>query len=267
MTTPLLEVRNLKKSFPLFSGLFRKQTGEIVAVDDVSFTLQPGQVLGIVGESGSGKSTVARVAIRLIEPTEGESFFEGRSLFSMNKKELRQIRKEIQIVFQDPFSSLNPRKNIRENMGEALFYHGIVSTLDEQAERVAQTLMQVGLSPDVMMRYPHEFSGGQQQRICIGRAIILRPKLIICDEAVSALDVSIQAQILNLLLDLKERLNLGYLFISHDLSVIRHLSDHIIVMKEGKVVESAETNELFESPQHAYTKALLGAIPKLRVRK
>ena len=264
MQIPLLEVKNLKKYFPIFSGFFRKQVGEIKAVDGVDFKIQTGKVLGIVGESGSGKSTAARVAIRLIEPTEGDSRFEGRSLFSLPKRELKPFRKKIQMVFQDPYASLNPRKTVLDNMGEALLCHEIVQDHEEKIACVAATLKQVGLSPDVMMRYPHEFSGGQQQRICIGRAIALRPQLLVCDEAVSALDVSIQAQILNLLLQLKEELHLSYLFISHDLSVIRHLSDDVLVMYKGKVVENRSTEELFDHPHHPYTQKLLKAIPRLR---
>lgn len=262
MHQPLLEVKGLKKYFPVYSGLFRKEIGTIKAVDDISFSLQTGHVLGMVGESGSGKSTAARCAIRLIEPTAGQSLFEGRSLFDLQPQAMRALRKDVQMVFQDPYASLNPRKNILENMGEALLYHGIVFSIEEQVDCIAQTLQLVGLSPDVMPRYPHEFSGGQQQRICIGRAIALRPKLIVCDEAVSALDVSIQAQILNLLLDLKEQLNLSYLFISHDLSVIRHLCDEVVVLYQGKIVESAPSDRLFENPQHPYTRSLLDAIPK-----
>jgi peptide/nickel transport system ATP-binding protein/oligopeptide transport system ATP-binding protein len=266
MTSPLLEVKGLKKYFPVLAGLFRKQVGVIKAVDGIDFAIQSGQVLGMVGESGSGKSTAARTAIRLLEPTAGESLFEGQSLFSLSEAQLTSIRKDIQMVFQDPYASLNPRKTVRENMGEALLYHQVVSSREEQTHVVAETLRQVGLPPDVMVRYPHEFSGGQQQRICIGRALALRPKLIVCDEAVSALDVSIQAQILNLLLELKETFHLSYLFISHDLSVIRHISDHIVVLYAGKVVESRPTEALFDNPQHPYTKALLAAIPRLRPR-
>ena len=267
MQTPLFEAKNLKKYFPVFSGIFRKQTHLVKAVDDVSFTIEKGQILGMVGESGCGKSTVARAAIRLIEPTNGESLFKGNRLNSMNFMELKQIRKKIQIVFQDPFASLNPRKNIRDNIGEALLYHGIVPDREAQSDYVAKTLLQVGLAPEMMMRYPHEFSGGQQQRICIGRAIALQPELIICDEAVSALDVSIQAQILNLLLELKESLNLSYLFISHDLSVIKYICDHVLVLYQGKIVESRETNALFADPHHAYTKKLLSAIPRSYPRR
>lgn len=267
MSAILLQVKGLKKYFPIYSGLFRKQVGAIKAVDGIDFSLASGQVLGMVGESGCGKSTAARTAIRLLEPTAGESWFEGISLFTLDKQSLKTLRKEIQIVFQDPYASLNPRKTIRENMGEALIYHGVVKDREAQWDCVAETLRQVGLSPDVMERYPHEFSGGQQQRICIGRAIALRPKLIICDEAVSALDVSIQAQILNLLLELKQSLNLSYLFISHDLSVIRHISDHIAVLHNGKIVESRPTEALFEDPQDAYTKTLLSAIPRMELRR
>lgn len=264
MTFPLLEVKGLKKYFPIFAGFFRKQVGVFKAVDGIDFAIESGHVLGMVGESGSGKSTAARTAIRLIEPTAGESLFEGKSLFSLSRTKLKSIRKEIQIVFQDPYASLNPRKSVRDNMGEALLYHGVVSSREEQTDQVAESLRQVGLSPDVMMRYPHEFSGGQQQRICIGRALALKPKLIVCDEAVSALDVSIQAQILNLLLELKESFHLSYLFISHDLSVIRHISDQIVVLYGGKIVESRDADELFEDPHHPYTKKLLAAIPRIR---
>jgi peptide/nickel transport system ATP-binding protein/oligopeptide transport system ATP-binding protein len=266
MNRPLLEVKGLKKYFPILSGLFRQQVGMIKAVDGIDFAIQSGQVLGMVGESGSGKSTAARTAIRLLEPTAGESLFEGQSVFSLPKNKLKALRKDVQMIFQDPYASLNPRKTVRENMGEALLYHGVVSSREEQTECVAETLRQVGLSPDVMMRYPHEFSGGQQQRICIGRAFALHPKLIVCDEAVSALDVSIQAQILNLLIELKENFHLSYLFISHDLSVIRHLSDQVVVLYAGKVVENRPVEQLFEDPQHPYTKILLAAIPRLRPR-
>lgn len=267
MTQPLLEVKDLKKYFPIMTGILRKQTGVIKAVDGIDFAIEQGTVLGMVGESGCGKSTAARTAIRLLEPTAGESFFEGQSLFSLPLEELKSLRKEIQMVFQDPYASLNPRKNVAENMGEALLYHRIVSSREEQADRVAETLRRVGLSPDVMTRYPHEFSGGQQQRICIGRAIALNPKLIVCDEAVSALDVSIQAQILNLLLELKEAFHLSYLFISHDLSVIRHISDRVVVLYGGKIVENRLTDEIFEDPHHSYTQTLLTAIPQMRPKR
>lgn len=267
MTFPILEVKQLKKYFPVYSGLFRKQVGVIKAVDDIDFSIQTGQVFGMVGESGSGKSTAARTAIRLLEPTSGDSLFQGRSLYSLSREELKPFRKEIQIIFQDPYASLNPRKNIRENMGEALLYHQVVKTSEEQTDLVVETLRRVGLSPDAMLRYPHEFSGGQQQRICIGRAIALNPKLLVCDEAVSALDVSIQAQILNLLLELKEDFQLSYLFISHDLSVIRHICDQIAVLYAGQIVENKQADELFDNPQHPYTKKLLAAIPRMHPLK
>jgi ABC-type oligopeptide transport system ATPase subunit len=264
---PLLQVTGLKKYFPIYAGLFRKEVGVIKAVDGIDFSIPSGHVLGMVGESGCGKSTVARAATRLIEPTAGSITFMGQSLNDMKKQELKNIRKDIQMVFQDPYASLNPRKTIRENMGEALIYHQLVQTKDEQRDCVAEVLKKIGLSPDVMQRYPHEFSGGQQQRICIGRAIALNPKLIICDEAVSSLDVSIQAQILNLLLELKETLNLSYLFISHDLAVIRHLADQVAVLHYGKIVENRATEELFEDPQNSYTKTLLASIPRLHPRR
>ncbi len=267
MTEPLLEVKGLKKYFPIYKGLFRKEIGVIKAVDGIDFNIPQGHVLGMVGESGCGKSTAARTAIRLIEPTAGSISFMGKSLTAMSRKELKSVRKDIQMVFQDPYASLNPRKTIRENIGEALIFHQLVSSYEEQGERVAEVLHKIGLSPDVMNRYPHEFSGGQQQRICIGRAISLNPKLIICDEAVSSLDVSIQAQILNLLHELKETLNLSYLFISHDLAVIRHLADQVAVLYYGKIVEYRPTEELFQNPQNEYTRTLLAAIPKMKRKK
>ncbi len=267
LNTPILEVKGLKKYFPIYSGLFRRQVGEIKSVDGIDFSIPKGKVLGMLGESGSGKSTAARAAIRLIEPTDGSIYFNGESVLGMTKSELKALRKEVQIVFQDPYASLNPRKTIRENIGEALIYHNIVQTKEEQVEHVANILIQIGLSPDCMEAYPHEFSGGQQQRICIGRAISLKPKLIICDEAVSALDVSLQAQILNLLIDLKETLELSYLFISHDLSIIRYISDEVIILYKGKVVEQGETETVFNVPKDLYTQTLLSSIPALYPKK
>jgi peptide/nickel transport system ATP-binding protein/oligopeptide transport system ATP-binding protein len=262
MSNVLLNVKGLKKYFPVTAGLFRRQVGAVKAVDGVDLTLHSGEVLGIVGESGCGKSTLGRSAIRLVEPTAGEVTFEGQNLLALNKQDLKEMRKQLQIVFQDPYASLNPRKNILEAIGEALIYHGLVKNKKEQKERVAEILQLVGLSPDIMDRYPHQFSGGQQQRICIGRAIALDPRLIVLDEAVSALDVSVQAQILNLLMDLKNRLGLSYLFISHDLSIVRHICDRVIVLYLGKVMESASTEELFTNPKHPYTQALLSAVPR-----
>lgn len=259
---PLLSVKGLKKYFPVYSGLFRRVSGYVHAVNGIDFTIHEKEVLGMVGESGCGKSTAGRTAIRLIEPTEGSITYKGQDFLAFSESQMQQVRKEIQIVFQDPFASLNPRKSIGDSIGEALIYHKIVQNRAEQREWVAHILEQVGLSPSVINRYPHEFSGGQQQRICIGRAIAMKPKLIICDEAVSALDVSVQAQIINLLADLKEKLGLSYLFISHDLSLVRYLCDRVVVLYLGKVMEEASSEELFASPQHPYTQALLSAIPK-----
>ena len=261
MTVPLLEVKNLCKYFPIYSGLLRKQVGVFRAVDGIDYTIFPGETLGIVGESGSGKSTAVKASLRLTEPTAGEVLFKGEDILSLSKRALQPFRKEVQIVFQDPYASLNPRKTILDAIGEALRFHSIVHTNREKIEHVADALEKVGLSPDVMHRYPHQFSGGQQQRICIGRALSLNPSLIICDEAVSALDVSVQAQILNLLLELKEKFHLSYLFVSHDLSVVRYFCDKIHVFHRGKVVESGESEALFQNPTNAYTKKLLSSIP------
>lgn len=262
MKEKLLSVKGLQKYFPVKAGIFRQVVGHIHALESVDFDLSKGEVLGIVGESGSGKTTLARTLLRLTEPTAGEIFFEGRNLLTLNKQELESFRKEAQIIFQDPLVSLNPRKTILDAVGESLLYHKVVKTREEQIERVAEILQLVGFSPDVMMRYPHQFSGGQQQRICIARAIAIHPRFIVCDEAVSALDVSIQAQILNLLQDLKQRLFLSYLFISHDLSTVKYLCDRVIVLYLGQVMEKASVESLFNNPRHPYTQALLSAIPK-----
>lgn len=263
MSEILLDVRGLMKYFPVRAGVFRRLVGEIKAVDGVDLTVHRGMSVGLVGESGSGKSTFARAVIRLTEPTAGSVHFLGRDFLALNSKELKAIRPQLQIVFQDPMVSLNPRKTIGESLAEPLRFHHKVEGYDEEYARVAESLMQVGLEPEVRNRYPHEFSGGQLQRICIGRAIILRPQLIICDEAVSSLDISVQGQILNLLSDLQKQLHLSYLFIAHDLAVVRHFCDHVVVMYRGKVVESAPADQLFTNPQHAYTKQLLAAAPKL----
>jgi oligopeptide/dipeptide ABC transporter ATP-binding protein len=258
----LLEVKNLKKYFPVTSGLLRKEVAQVKAVNDISFRIHSGEVLGLVGESGSGKTTAGRTVIRLVEPTEGTIWFLGKDFLKLDKTQLKEMRKYIQMVFQDPYASLNPRKTIEESIGEGLVYHGLVKDNRERTEAAAEILTQVGLSTDALKRYPHQFSGGQQQRICIGRAIALKPKLIVCDEALSALDVSVQAQIMNLLIDLQQTMNLSYLFISHDLSVIRHISDRVVVLYLGKIMESASAEELFSNPKHPYTQALLSAIPK-----
>ncbi len=258
----LLEVRDLKKYFPIYAGIFRRHVADVKAVRGIDFSVRKGEVLGLVGESGCGKSTAGRASIRLIEPTAGEVYFEGKNILRMTPRELMEFRRQAQIVFQDPYASLNPRKTIGESIGEGLFYHGLVKSRQEQRDRVASILERIGLPAEAMDRYPHQFSGGGQQRICIGRAIAMNPKLIVCDEAVSALDVSVQAQILNLLNDLKEEFGLSYLFISHDLSTIRYLCDRVVVLYLGKVMEAASTEELFTNPKHPYTRALLSATPK-----
>lgn len=262
MTEPLLRVKGLKKYFPVTSGVFRSVVGHVKAINGVDFVLPEGEVLGIVGETGCGKSTLGRTVLRLIEPSEGEIDFSGRNIMAMDRQQLMDFRREAQIVFQDPYVSLNPRKTIENSIGEGLSYHGIAKNRTEQKDLVEEVLASVGLPADSMYRYPHQFSGGQQQRICIGRAIALKPRLIVCDEAVSALDVSVQAQILNLLQELRRKHALSYLFISHDLSIVRHLCDRVVVLYLGKVMETATTEALFRNPKHPYTQALLSAIPK-----
>lgn len=257
----VLEVRGLKKYFPVTEGLFRSQVALIKALDGIDLTVHQGEVVAIVGESGCGKSTLGRAAIGLIEPTAGEVYFEGRNLLTLPINEMKSFRKDFQMIFQDPYASLNPRKTVGETLTEPLLFHSLAQTRDESYDIAKEVLALVGLPADALNRYPHQFSGGQQQRICIGRAIALKPKLIICDEAVSALDISVQAQILNLLVELKQALNLSYLFISHDLSVVRHIADTVIVLYLGKMMETAPVDELFNSPKHPYTQALLSAIP------
>jgi oligopeptide/dipeptide ABC transporter ATP-binding protein len=260
MTQPLLEVRDLKKYFPLRGGLFSRQRGEVRAVDGVSVTLTPGETLGLVGESGCGKSTLGRAILRLIEPTSGTIRFEGGDILRLERRELRGKRREMQIIFQDPYASLNPRMQVGDIVGEALTIHRIAAGR-ERRERILELLRTVGLPPEAYHRYAHEFSGGQRQRIGIARALAVLPKLIVADEPVSALDVSIQAQILNLLLELQERFGLTYLFISHDLRVVEHVSDRVAVMYLGRIVELATRESLYKRPLHPYTQALLSAIP------
>jgi oligopeptide/dipeptide ABC transporter ATP-binding protein len=256
----LLRVEGLKKHFPVTRGLFGRVVGQVRAVDDVSFTIAPGETLGLVGESGSGKTTVGRAILRLIEPTAGRVSFDGRDLARASGRELRELRRSLQVIFQDPYSSLNPRFRVIDIVGEPLEVHGLARGAEVE-KRVADLLRRVGLSPAWMNRYPHEFSGGQRQRIGIARAIALGPKLIVCDEPVSALDVSIQAQVVNLLKQLRRELGLAYLFIAHDLSVVRHLSQRVAVMYLGELVEIAPVSRLFAAPAHPYTRALLAAIP------
>ena len=256
----LLEVRNLRKFFPIRKGLLSRTVAHVKAVNNVSFQLKRGECLGLVGESGCGKTTVGRTILKLIEPTAGEALFEGKDIFKLSGSELRKTRPNMQIIFQDPYSSLNPRMTVLNIVGDAMEVHGIARG-DEKRRRVRELLSKVGLNPDYASRYPHEFSGGQRQRIGIARALALNPRLIICDEAVSALDVSIRAQIINLLEDLQRELGLSYLFISHDLSVVKHISDRIAVMYLGEIVELADCEGLFQEPLHPYTQALLSAIP------
>jgi len=256
----LLEVKYLKKHYPIRSGLFSKVTGYVQAVDGVSFCINRGEVLGLVGESGCGKTTVGRLILGLIEPTKGDIYFEGVNISQLEKRALRQLRRNMQIIFQDPYASLNPRMTIGGIIGEPLLIHRTASG-KERGDRVSHLLEIVGMDPRYKNRYPHEFSGGQRQRIGIARALSLNPKLIVCDEPVSALDVSIQAQVINLLEDLQAKLDLTYLFIAHDLSVIKHISNRVAVMYLGVIVELAETEELYSHPLHPYTEALLSAVP------
>lgn len=256
----LIEVKNLRKLFPITGGFFKRTIGHVRAVDDVSFSLQEGETLGIVGESGSGKSTLGRTIIRLYEPTEGNILFEGRDISHLTRRKLRSTRKNIQMVFQDPYASLNPRMTIGELIDEPLKVHTDLSKQD-RLDKVKELLHIIGLSEETYSRYPHEFSGGQRQRIGIARALAIRPKVIIADEPVSALDVSIQSQIINLMMDLQADFGLSYLFIAHDLSIVKHISDRIGVMYLGKMVELSPKKELFSDPLHPYTQALLSAVP------
>jgi oligopeptide transport system ATP-binding protein len=257
---PLLEVRDLFKYFPINAGVFSRHIGDVRAVDGVDFSIRSGETLGLVGESGSGKTTAGRVVLRLLPATKGQVIFEGRDILELGREEVRKLRKEMQIIFQDPYASLNPRMTVRDIVGEPLLIHGIAKG-KEADDRVRELLRLVGLQPDHANRYPHEFSGGQRQRIGIARALAVSPKFIVADEPVSALDVSIQAQVINLLQDLQAQFGLTFLFIAHDLSVVRHISTRVAVMYVGKIVEIADRDDLYENPLHPYTQALLSAIP------
>ncbi len=258
---PLLEVKDLKKYFPIKGGILGRTVNHVKALDGVSFTIRQGETVSIVGESGCGKSTTGRAILRLDEPTSGEIKFGDKDLLQLNKSEMRKIRKDLQVIFQDPYASLNPRQTVGQILEEALATLNVVPKQERRA-RIIELLEQVGLKEEHMDRFPHEFSGGQRQRIGIARALAVEPKLVVCDEAVSALDVSVQAQVLNLLKELQIKHDLTYLFISHDLGVVRHISDRVIVMYLGKIVEIADKKSLFENTQHPYTKALLSAIPE-----
>jgi oligopeptide transport system ATP-binding protein len=262
MSDPLLQVKNLRVHFPYRHGFFGRSSGSVKAVDDVSFEIVEGETLGLVGESGCGKSTLGRAILRLIEPSAGEVRFGGTNLLELDRVGLRAKRRELQIVFQDPYSSLNPRMTVAEIVGEALDIHRLTPESSARRERITELLEQVGLSAEHVSRYPHEFSGGQRQRIGIARALAVSPKLIVCDEPVSALDVSVQAQVVNLLQDVQTKLGLTYLFIAHDLAVVEHISRRVMVMYLGRVVESGPAEAVIRRPRHPYTRALIEAVPK-----
>lgn len=261
MTRTMIEVRNLKQHFPIFGGIFLRKIATVRALDGVSLSVPEGETIGLVGESGCGKTTLGRVMLRLYEPTDGNIIFDGADITTHSQKQLRPLRREMQMIFQDPFESLNSRHTVGEILEESFIIHRQGDALWRK-EKVKESLERVGLSSNVVNRYPHEFSGGQRQRIGIARAIALNPKLVVCDEPVSALDVSIQSQILNLLLSLQKEMNLTYLFISHDLAVVKHISDRIAVMYLGQIVEFAKASTIIESPKHPYTQALISAIPE-----
>lgn len=261
MSESLLRAENIVKKFPIYGGLFSKEIAAVKAVQNVSFDIKKGETLGLVGESGCGKSTLGRSLIRLIEPTSGKIFFKNKDITHISGNELRELRKKMQIIFQDPYASLNPRMTIGAILEEPLIIHNLFSSQKDRNDRVVELINLVGLRPEHLSRYPHEFSGGQRQRVGIARALAVSPELIICDEPVSALDVSIQAQVINLLMELQQKLGLTYVFIAHDLKVVEHVSHRVAVMYLGQIVEMADSDELYRNPQHPYTKALLSAIP------
>lgn len=260
----ILEAKNIKKYFPIKGGVLKRTVGHVKAVDDVSLSIIKGETLGVVGESGSGKSTLGRVILRLMEPTEGHILFENEDISKLSNRQLRPYRRDMQIVFQDPFASLNPKMNVQELIEEPLLVQTSLKK-NERREQAINLLQKVGLRPDDRLKYPHEFSGGQRQRISIARALALNPKFVVCDEPVSALDVSIQAQVLNLMADLQDEFDLTYLFIAHDLSVVKHISDRVAVMYLGRIAEIAPKKNLYETPLHPYTEALLSAVPSVDV--
>jgi oligopeptide transport system ATP-binding protein len=263
-STPLLSVEHLKVTYPIRSSILLRKIGEKLAVSDVSFEIRPGETVGLVGESGSGKSTIARAVIGLVPSADGVIRFQGQDITGLSKRDIKEMRRDMQMIFQDPYASLNPRLTVRDLIAEAWRVHLGVVARDRWTANAKELMERVGLNPDYSDRYPHQFSGGQRQRIGIARALALQPKVIICDEAVSALDVSVQAQVLNLLEDLQSDLGLSYLFISHDLSVIEHICDRVLVLNQGVVVEEGTTEQLFENPQDAYTRSLLSAVPVVR---
>jgi len=260
---PLIEVQDLKVHFPVLGGLMRHKVGEVRAVDGVSFTIEPGKTVGLVGESGSGKTTVGRAIIKLIPATSGTVLYRGKSLLPLGEKEFRPLRRKLQIIFQDPFGSLNPRMTCGDIISEAMEIHFPSMTRADRAAEVRRLLETVGLTAAMATRYPHEFSGGQRQRIGIARALAVNPEFIVCDEPVSALDVSVQAQIVNLLRDLQQSRGIAYLFIAHDLAVVEHISDRVLVMNRGKIVEQGTPEQIYNDPQDPYTRSLLAAVPKL----